>query len=188
MIKAGRIKKDKEIPDILDKEIKYVLPSNWRWARLMSVGTFISGYTPQPSELSESGIYPYFKVADMNTPGNELFLKYTESYYDGEPKKFFDKGTIVYPKNGGAVFTNKKRILAQDSIVDLNTGGYSPYAPIEMMYAYFFFQTIDFNHYHKGTAVPTLDMDKLRKMLIPLPPASEQKRIVKRITELLSII
>ena len=72
--------------------------------------------------------------------------------------------------------------------MDLNTGGYSPYAPIEMMYAYFFFQTIDFNNYHKGTAVPTLDMDKLRKMLIPLPPAREQKRIVDRITELLSII
>lgn len=188
LIKAGRIKKDKDIPEISDKEIKYSLPSNWRWARLMSVGTFISGYTPQPSELTESGIYPYFKVADMNTSGNELFLRYTESYYAGKPKKYFDRGTIVYPKNGGAVFTNKKRILAQDSIVDLNTGGYSPYAPIEMMYAYFFFQTIDFNNYHKGTAVPTLDMDKLRKMLIPLPPAREQKRIVDRITELLSII
>ena len=184
LLKAGKIKKEKPLPEISEDEIPFEIPETWKWCKITDCGNFISGYTPKNNDLSNCGMVPYFKVADMNTKGNELWMSITNNYLISKnPKTFFER-TIVYPKNGGAVFTNKKRILKQDSVVDLNTGGFYPFKPLDLMYVYLFFSTIDFRHCSKGTALPTIDMEKMKKKLIPLPPLEEQKRIVAKIEEI----
>lgn len=187
LIKSGKIKKDKPLPEITDDEIPFDIPDNWKWCRIIDCGVFISGYTPKNTELCVHGVMPYFTVADMNAPDNSLYLKTPRHYLRDFPARYFWKNTIVYPKNGGAVFTNKKRILEQDSIIDLNTGGYYPCQPLDLMYTFYFFCNIDFRLCHKGTALPTIDMEKLRKKLFPLPPLAEQRRIVARLEELLPL-
>lgn len=186
--KAGKIKKEKPLPEITADEIPFDIPDSWKWCRITDCGVFISGYTPKPVELTSEGVVPYFKVSDMNTTGNELFLINTESYLKSSNPKCFLKNTIVYPKNGGAVFTNKKRILSQNSVVDLNIGGYYPIEPLDLMFVYIFFSNIDFRKCYKGTALPTIDMDRLKSKWFPLPPLAEQKRIVAKIEELLPYI
>ena len=174
--------------EIPDDEKPFDIPESWEWARLLDCGEFISGFTPPPKELCEKGTIPYFKVADMNVIGNELWMQEAKLFLKStSPKKCFCKNTIVYPKNGGAVFTNKKRILAQDSVVDLNTGGFSASRLIDLQYIYVYFTTIDFRKCYKGTALPTIDMDKLKRRLLPLPPLAEQKRIVAKLEELLPL-
>ena len=187
LIKEGKIKKEKPLPEITEDEKPFDIPEGWMWVSLTDCGCFISGYTPKLTELASIGNIPYFKVSDMNTFGNEIYLKTSKSFVI-RPSKVFFKGTIVYPKNGGAVFTNKKRILAQDSVVDLNTGGYYPFLPSILAYSYYFFLNIDFRQCYKGTALPTIDMDILRKKWFPLPPLAEQKRIVAKIEELLPLV
>ncbi len=188
LIKEGKIKKEKPLTEIIDDEIPFDIPESWKWCRITDCGVFISGYTPKPTDLTSEGAVPYFKVSDMNTEGNELFLNYTENYLKSSNPKCFLKNTIVYPKNGGAVFTNKKRILSKNSVVDLNTGGYYPIEPIDLMFVYIFFSNIDFRKCYKGTALPTIDMDRLKSKLFPLPPLAEQKRIVAKIEELLPYV
>lgn len=180
LIKEGKIKKEKPLPEIDADEIPFEIPSNWKWVRLASIGDFISGYTPSNDELYDEGNIPYFKVSDMNSEGNELYLSHTILFLRGDSStKQFRSNTIVYPKNGGALLTNKKRILAQNSVVDLNTGGFMPSQFVSIGYAYLLFLSIDFQDYHKGSAVPTLDMMKMRNTLVPLPPFAEQERIVE---------
>jgi type I restriction enzyme S subunit len=187
LIASKLIKDDMTIPE--PDAPPFDIPDSWIWARITDCGSFISGYTPKPNQLADFGTVPYFKVADMNTKGNELFLTVTNSFLSADaPQKYYLKNSIVYPKNGGAVFTNKKRILSVDSVVDLNTGGYSVIGPVFLMYFYYFFSLIDFRQCYKGTALPTLDMDKLKSKLVPLPPLAEQKRIVAKIEELLPLI
>ena len=85
------------------------------------------------------------------------------------------------------VFTNKKRILATNAVVDLNTGGFYPLQLFDLMYFYRFFSMLDFREYYKGTALPTLDMDKLKNLPIPLPPLAEQRFIAEELEKLLAL-
>ena len=80
--------------------------------RISDICTPFSGFTPAASELFPSGKYPYFKVAEMNRETNQRVMTDTDAYVK-ESRKFFPKGAIVFPKNGAAIATNKKRILAQ---------------------------------------------------------------------------
>ena len=118
----------------------------------------------------------------MNTVGNEKYLSFTAQYYTGNKiKKIFPYNTIVFPKNGGAVFTNKKRILLQPSVVDLNTGALIPYGIVNTEYLFLLFTSIDFREHYKGTALPTVDANFVGKLLFGLPPLTEQERIVAEI-------
>ena len=200
LIKQGKIKKDKgdsvifkgddncyyektgsEVKNITD-EIDFDLPDGWEYIRLSSIAYLSSGFTPAATELNSIGKIPYFKVSDMNTVGNEKYLSFTVQYYTGNKiKKIFPCNTIVFPKNGGAVFTNKKRILLQPSVVDLNTGALIPYGIVNTEYLFLLFSSIDFREHYKGTALPTVDANFVGKLLFGLPPLAEQKRIVAEI-------
>ena len=167
----------------IDDEIPFDIPDSWAWARLESVVQFLSGNTPSKDLFAKHGI-PYFKVAEMNLPGNEKYLFYTELHiHPSASVKVFPSNTIVFPKNGGAMLTNKKRILVQESVCDLNTGGLFPHVADVCEYLFAWFASIDLSKYVKGGVIPTTDADRLRNTLIPLPPLAEQKRIVARIEE-----
>jgi len=151
-------------------------------ARLKEVGTYASGKTPKSCELQPSGFFPYFKVADMNTNGNEKYLITTQSYlpqaYNGIT---FSANSIVFPKNGGAVLTNKKRVLTRSSVVDLNTGVYTPTSLLDFDFVFHYFSMIDFSDKFKGGVIPTLDRSVIEDRVILIPPLSEQTRIVAAI-------
>ena len=118
----------------------------------------------------------------MNVSGNELYMNKVSLYLrDSAKYKVFPPDSIIYPKNGGAVFTNKKRILTVNSLIDLNTGAYIPSNLVDNKYAYYLFSTIDFNKYYKGTSVPTVDHDSICELFFGLPPLVEQKEIVKKL-------
>lgn len=106
LIDEGKIKNPPQLPPISDAEKPFDIPESWQWVRLGEIGYFVSGYTPKNDELNTSGKVPYFKVSDMNSKGNEFWLSETNFYLKGDCiKKFYEKNTIVYPKNGGAIFT-----------------------------------------------------------------------------------
>lgn len=186
LVKEKKIKKEKPLTPITDEEIPFDIPENWVWCRITDIGQFANGKTPKTKEFVSEYSYPYFKVADMNTPGNEKIMHIANI---GVPNsyKHFPRGAFVFPKNGGAIFTNKKRILGQDSLVDLNTGVYIPSSCIDSAYAFMLFDTLDFKHLYKGTALPTIDMNKVNKIIFPLPPLPEQRRIVEKLDQLLPL-
>lgn len=145
LIKEGKIKKEKPLPEITDDDIPFDIPDNWKWVRLTDLGSFSGGNTPKSEELVANGEIPYFKVSDMNRPENQKMLIITDLYVNQSFKgKVFPPKSIVFPKNGGAVFTNKRRILVQESVVDLNTGCFIPYQSIYFDYIWQIFNSLDF--------------------------------------------
>ena len=186
LIKQGKVRKEKPLPEITNEDKPFEIPYNWEWVRLKEIGILSSGRTPKENELIDRGKIPYFKVSDMNTTGNKKYMvnviNYLVQSYKG---KIFPKNSIIFPKNGGAVFTNKKRILTVESLVDLNTGVYTPNENMFFDYSYYLFLSIDFKKYSKGTALPTIDSEILNSLYFPLPPLAEQKRIVAKIEEII---
>ena len=164
------------------------MKQGWEIKKLGEVCAFCSGYTPKENELSECGAVPYFKVSDMNHCDNLKYLTYTSLFLE-DRCKVYPKNTIVFPKNGAAIATNKKRILAQDSVVDLNTGGViANDAVIYYEYLYLYFLSLDFRLHTRRGAVPTLDIAELKHKSIPIPPLPEQEKIVAELDCLSGII
>lgn len=159
----------------------------WEYKKLGEVCTLKAGYTPQKNELSDNGAYPYYKVADMNTLGNDVYLDITSSYKI-DANKLFPKGAIVFPKNGAAVSTNKKRILKYDSIVDLNTGVAIFPKSINEKFAYYWFIDTDFKKYVRGGALPTLDIKSLKDKPFPSIDKSTQLAIVSELDKINELI
>lgn len=156
------------------------MKQGWKYMKLGSASTFMSGYTPNKDEIQETGQYPYFKVAEMNKLGNEIFMVNT-SLFVNHPKKVFPKGSIIFPKNGGAIYTEKKRILKFDSVVDLNTEALFPNDQVNTFYLFYFLNHLRIAKFDKGGGLPSLDLKRMADDLIPVPPLPEQERIVERL-------
>ena len=106
------------------------LPEGWSEALIIDIGMIMSGQTPKGIDGSSvaHGIIPWFRVGNMNEPGNEEILTTSEVKLTSDKVAALGlhirpKGTIVFPKRGGAIATNKKRILGQPSTNDLNLMG-----------------------------------------------------------------
>ena len=172
-----------------ESDYPFEIPENWVWQKLGDVSDVSAGATPKNSFITtQKTITPFYKVSDMNTVENFKYMASSNNYIKVDYRgKLVPKNSVIYPKNGGAVFTNKRRITLKESLVDLNTG-YSHSDMLDIEYLYWWFSTIDFKQIYSGTALPTVSSTKVSSMLIPVPPLAEQKRVVEKINEILPII
>ena len=169
------------------------LPGGWVWATIGQVGSVKSGQTPRGiKQVSGSGDIPWFKVGDMNTPGNERMLIHAETTLTRDEVERLrlhvqPLGTIVFPKRGGAIATNKKRILAKASAYDLNTMGIVPDRRIaDFLWSWFL--SVDLSALSDGSNVPQINHGDIEPVALPLPPLAEQHRIVAEVERRLSVV
>ena len=151
-----------------------------RRVRLGDVCEIKNGYTPKKDGLSEEGDIPYFRISSMNFPENLKMLDSPNAWLRGHWRSF-KKGSIVFPKNGGAAYTGKVRMLSQDSVVDLNTGVCTPNSDCAKDYLYFWFTQIDIKRAIVEGTIPFVDFGKLADFLIPLPHLATQRAIIAKL-------
>ena len=151
-----------------------------RRVRLGDVCEIKNGYTPKKDGLSEEGDIPYFRISSMNFPENLKMLDSPNAWLRGHWRSF-KKGSIVFPKNGGAAYTGKVRVLSQDSVVDLNTGVCTPNSDCAKDYLYFWFTQIDIKRAIVEGTIPFVDFGKLADFLIPLPHLATQRAIIAKL-------
>lgn len=138
------MRKIEKINKKISDTIPFDLPFNWCWITLKEIAIITSGKTTKTD--ADFGEVPYFKVEDMNLPGNEIFMEVAQNYVnDYYTSITFPKNSFIFPQNGGALLTNKKRILNQESLVDLNTGVLIPSELLNNEFMYYLFSTVDFS-------------------------------------------
>lgn len=170
------------------------VPKGWAWATIEQLADIGSGNTPAKisDHLLPTGPIPWFKVGDMNRQGNEQVMSTAESYMtlksaEALGLRIFPAGSIVFPKRGGAIATNKKRQLEAPSTTDLNVMALMPHREID---GYFkkWFASIDLASLSDGSNVPQVNNKDIQPLPVPLPPLAEQSRIVAEVERRLSVV
>jgi type I restriction enzyme S subunit len=170
------------------------LPQGWEWTPLSSVADVGNGYGFPKRFQGETDLsYPFIKVSDMNLPENEVYVTKAANTVDDEllgtlGARLYPPGTVIFPKIGGAIATNKKRILAKEATFDNNVMGVTPREPLSIEWLYFYLRSVDLMILARTTALPSIRQSDIKGMLIPLAPPEEQRRIVARIEELFARI
>ena len=133
---------------------------------------------------------PFIKVSDMNTEGNEKTISKSANTVDAQmlkdlKAKTYPAGSVVFPKVGGALLTNKKRILGQESAFDNNIMAVVP-VDVSTEWLFYWLQTIDLPSLANVQALPSIRASVVKEIKIPIPPISEQRRIAALIDKQLA--
>ena len=129
-------------------------------------------------------LIPFFKVGDMNLPENSREMtQWTNTVSANVLKSLkaraFPAGTVIFPKIGAAIATGKKRILTCDATFDNNVMGLVPTKLVEPRFLYYWSLTFDFTTISNIGPVPSVRKTTVESLEFPLPPLSEQRRIVE---------
>lgn len=157
----------------------------WELVALGDVTDVASGAGfPTRFQGNESGEYPFYKVSDMNLVGNETWMMYHNNAIDEGVRreikaKAYPKGTIIFPKIGAAIATNKKRILSTDACFDNNVIGILPSERLDTGYLYHLLLCKDLSDFANTGNPPSIRKTTLERWQFPLPTLEEQKRIAK---------
>jgi len=168
-------------------------PRKWPTARIGTCCTLKSGTSLPAEKENEGGPIPYVKVGDMNYLGNEYYIT-TSSRFVSEHTAgagIFPIGTVIFPKRGGAIGTNKKRLTSLPICADLNVMGVTAGAKLEPLYLFAYFNSIDLGALGGGSSIPQINNKDIVPLIICLPPIALQKQFtsfVRRIDKLRIVI
>ena len=184
LVRAGKIKKDKPLPEITEEEIPFDIPNNWKMCRLGSVIALVSGTDYKPEEYNdENRGTPYITGASNLLPDGVLINRWTET-----PRCIANTGDVLLVCKGSgygkvAMCDVEEAHIARQIMAVKKTD------LLNMRYILYFL-TANFA-YLKGKGqglIPGVDRNSVLSMIFPLPPLKEQNRIVDKLDELTGII
>ena len=153
-------------------------PLGWKQCTIGECCTLKSGTTLSAEVENEGGSVPYVKVGDMNFPGNERYITTSSRYVTEETagKGLFEVGSIIFPKRGGAIGTNKKRMTKLLICADLNVMGVSSNGELLPEYLFAYFDLIDLGELSDGSSVPQINNKNIAPLVICIPPMEFQEQ------------
>ena len=211
LIKEGKIKKDKHESVIfrrdnshyekldgmkrcIDDELPFEIPESWAWVRLGAVLEIARGGSPRPIQqylTTEPDGINWIKIGDTDKGGKYIYKTKEKIRPEGVVKS-----RMVH--SGDFLLTNsmsfgRPYILKTDGCIHdgwlVLSNRFECYS-VDFLY---YILSSPFAYYQfcdsvSGAVVKNLNSDKVANALFPLPPLSEQHRIVQRIEELLPLV
>ena len=160
----------------------------WEETLLKEVCDLKSGTTISPKLERAEGDVLYIKVGDMNLPDNEVEINTSTRFVNSNEiklRQIIPEGSIIFPKRGGAIATNKKRKIVSPTIVDLNTMAIIPSSRIDKDYFFHWFQLFDLMSISNGANIPQINNYSFDEVYIPFPESLEvQQTIVRQLDAL----
>ena len=196
LIKEGKIKKEKPLPEITEEEKPFDIPESWKWVRFsdlmnaMSTGPF--GSMVHKSDYVSKGI-PLVNPANIV---NGKIIPSEKMMVSTDTAKRLESYTL----HTGMIVIGRRGEMGRCAVVGENENGWicgtgsfflTPSSFLFVNYIQILFTT----HYAKtylggesvGTTMSNLNHKILSKMPVPLPPLAEQKRIVEKLEQLLPL-
>jgi len=159
----------------------YELPEGWRWVRLGEVSTVVMGQSPPSKTYNAHGEgLPFFQgKADFGE------LHPTPRVWCSSPLKIAEQGDILISVRAPVGPTNVAsiRCCIGRGLAALRAGG-----SLESLWLLYYLRSSEHSIAETGTGSTfhAITKEQLKRLQIPLPPLSEQQRIVTRIEELIA--
>ena len=193
LIKAGKIKKEKPLPEIAEDEVPFEIPEGWKWVRLNTISEAIVDCphsTPHYIDLET----PYCTIDTncINEKGEIIKWRYVEAttYSIRIARLAPQKDDIIYTREGSicraAILPDGKNICMGQRVMLIRcaTGVFSLFLQRILMAP-----TVicSLTEKQKGIGAKHINVSDVCNLFIPLPPLAEQKRIVARLEEILPL-
>ncbi|EHX5172880.1 restriction endonuclease subunit S [Salmonella enterica] len=189
LVKQGKIKKQKPLPEISEEEKPFELPEGWEWARLGVLCKKLTDGSHNPPKVAGNG-YPM--LSSQNIQNGYIDIENPSRYVSEDDFEKENARTLVQKNDvlltivgsigRSAVVLDDKSFVLQRSVAVIATSLYSHFLSN-------FFKAITAQNYFiengKGTAQKGIYLGQLSLMLIPVPALVEQKRISDRLDELM---
>ena len=193
LIAEGKIKKQKPLPPITEDEILYELPRGWEWVRLGDICNQITDGTHHTPHYVNQGV-PFLSVKDISK--GKIDFSNTRFVTKEEHEKLIKR---CKPEFENILFT-KVGTTGIAKVVDVNVE-FSIFVSVALLkfskdklYPYFLEYLLNSPLARKQSAESTqgignknLVIRDIARFLIPIPPLTEQKRIVSKVDQLMQI-
>lgn len=189
LIKEGKIKKQKPLPEITDDEIPFDIPANWKWVHLGELFEHNTGKALKTSDqngqlleyITTSNLYwDHFVLRDLK----KMYFK--ESEID---KCTVKKGDLLICEGGdigrSAIWPFENEMLIQNHIHRLRS--YGNFICVRFYYYGMWLYKHTGRINGVGIGLQGLSSKRLHSLVVPLPPLAEQKRIVQKLEEILPL-
>lgn len=191
LIKEGKIKKTKALPEISEDEIPFDIPENWKWVRLGELLHKLTDGTHSTPKYTATGV-PFISVKDISS--GKMDFSNTKFISQEEHESLFkrcdpERDDILLTKVGTTgipviVDTDKEfSLFVSVALLKFNT---------DLIYNKYFMYVIkapvvqiQARENTRGVGNKNWVMRDIANTILPLPPLPEQKRIVEKIEELL---
>lgn len=192
LIKVGKLKKQKNLPEITKDEMPFLIPNTWRWVRLKEI-VYNRGQKKPTSK------FWYIDISSIDNTRQKL--KQVINIIDAEnapsrARRIVDLGDILY--STVRPYLHNMCIIDStspfESIASTGLAAMTCYNKVYNKYLFYYLLSASFDQYanslenSKGVAYPAINDERLYKAVIPLPPVDEQKRIVEKIEVIFPLI
>ncbi len=200
LVKEGKLKKEKPLPEISEEDIPFDIPENWCWCRFGNICSVITcGYASTPTYVSSEEGMPFLSAKNIKPfrfmPDNHNYIS-KELYSTLTKYAKPEKGDILLTRVGAgigeaaiidrdldfAIYVSLTLIkLINNKLIDNKFVLYWLSSPIGI-------STAIQNIYGKEASQGNLNVKNVREFCFPLPPLAEQKRIVAAIEKFMPLI
>lgn len=183
LVKEGKIKKEKPLPEITEDEVPFDIPESWAMVRFGSVVSLLSGTDFKPEDYNNQGEGTVYITGASNLSEEGVIVsRWTET-----PRNIANRGDVLLVCKGSGygktvICDVDEAHIARQIMAVKKTENMS------MAYIRYFLQAnIQFIKSKGQGVIPGIDRATVLGMAFPIPPLAEQKRIVAKIEELLPL-
>ena len=176
LVKVGKLKKQKPLPELKEDEKPFELPSGWGMAHLFDLVEILD-YMRKPISKSErtSGIFPYYGASGI--------IDYISAF-------IFDDNLVLVGEDGAKWGVGEQTAFKVKGKCWVNNHAHVLKVNNQILlddYLVFSINARDLSDFITGTTVPKLNQAKLSTIPIVIPPITEQQRIVAKVDELMTL-
>lgn len=192
LVKEGKIKAPKPLPEIQAKELPYQLPDGWQWVRLGTVGNIFNGNSinavEKDAKYAGAKGLPYIATKDVGYGLDLIDYENGVCIPDGEEKfKVAHRGAVFICAEGGSA---GKKCGSTDRDICFGNKLFANelYGAIPSRFILYLYLTPIFRSLFEGSMtgiIGGVSIAKFVELLVPLPPLNEQRRLVAKIDQLM---